>query len=150
MLLQNYPVLNRPFAFKQWLSNLSIAEDYILMAEPDHLMIKPPPNWCGQAKAGPQGKGGWCTGNLSSHDMSAPNAAAALTHLPAFLGGILQGRRRSAPLGTLSHTWTPGSSRGSSTSFQDSPTIKTSRTRTCTWIRSVSWPSHIRLLEKVR
>eukprot|EP00873_Tetraselmis_striata_P010022 jgi/Tetstr1/430286/TSEL_020113.t1 len=42
---RNYPVLNRPFAFKQWLSNLSIAEDYILMAEPDHLMIKPPPNW---------------------------------------------------------------------------------------------------------
>jgi hypothetical protein len=39
-------VLNRPYAFQQWLATLDIEEDYIFMSEPDHLIIKPPPNWC--------------------------------------------------------------------------------------------------------
>lgn len=42
---QGYPVLHRPNAFKQWLAALDIEEDYILMAEPDHLIVTPPPNW---------------------------------------------------------------------------------------------------------
>jgi len=42
---QGYPVLHRPNAFKQWLTVLNISEDYILMAEPDHLILEPPPNW---------------------------------------------------------------------------------------------------------
>ncbi|XP_078443535.1 hydroxyproline O-arabinosyltransferase 1-like [Wolffia australiana] len=41
---QGYVVLNRPWAFVQWLQKAKIQEDYILMAEPDHLIVKPIPN----------------------------------------------------------------------------------------------------------
>lgn len=41
---QGYIVLNRPWAFVQWLQKANIQEDYILMAEPDHLIVKPIPN----------------------------------------------------------------------------------------------------------
>lgn len=41
---QGYIVLNRPWAFVQWLEKATIAEDYILMAEPDHVFVKPLPN----------------------------------------------------------------------------------------------------------
>ncbi|CAN6449971.1 unnamed protein product [Victoria cruziana] len=41
---QGYIVLNRPWAFVQWLRDADIKEDYILMAEPDHLIVKPIPN----------------------------------------------------------------------------------------------------------
>ncbi|CAO2825862.1 unnamed protein product [Amaranthus hypochondriacus] len=41
---QGYIVLNRPWAFVQWLQQADIKEDYILMAEPDHLIVKPIPN----------------------------------------------------------------------------------------------------------
>ncbi|CAM6044368.1 unnamed protein product [Sphagnum compactum] len=41
---QGYIVLNRPWAFVQWLLKANIEEDYILMAEPDHLFIRPMPN----------------------------------------------------------------------------------------------------------
>ncbi|PKI67754.1 hypothetical protein CRG98_011967 [Punica granatum] len=37
-------VLNRPWAFVQWLQQAEIKEDYILMAEPDHIIVKPIPN----------------------------------------------------------------------------------------------------------
>ncbi|KAF7833055.1 hydroxyproline O-arabinosyltransferase 1-like [Senna tora] len=37
-------VLNRPWAFVQWLKEADIKEDYILMAEPDHIIVKPIPN----------------------------------------------------------------------------------------------------------
>ncbi|OAY69351.1 hypothetical protein ACMD2_01010 [Ananas comosus] len=41
---QGYIVLNRPWAFVQWLQKANIQEDYILMAEPDHIIVKPIPN----------------------------------------------------------------------------------------------------------
>ncbi|CAO2837381.1 unnamed protein product [Amaranthus hypochondriacus] len=41
---QGYVVLNRPWAFVQWLENATIEEDYVLMGEPDHLLMKPLPN----------------------------------------------------------------------------------------------------------
>ncbi|KAJ6794844.1 hydroxyproline O-arabinosyltransferase 1-like [Iris pallida] len=41
---QGYIVLNRPWAFVQWLQKADIKEEYILMAEPDHIIVKPIPN----------------------------------------------------------------------------------------------------------
>lgn len=41
---KGYIVLNRPFAFVQWLQKAKIEEEYILMAEPDHVLVKPLPN----------------------------------------------------------------------------------------------------------
>ena len=45
---KGYPVLNRPYAFVQWVQKHmdQIPEDYILMAEPDHIFVRPPPLWC--------------------------------------------------------------------------------------------------------
>ncbi|WMV58763.1 hypothetical protein MTR67_052148 [Solanum verrucosum] len=39
-----YIVLNRPWAFVQWLEKATIEEEYILMAEPDHIFLNPLPN----------------------------------------------------------------------------------------------------------
>ena len=44
-----FVVLSRPYAFVQWAEKLargeiSIEEDYVLMAEPDHLLLRPLPN----------------------------------------------------------------------------------------------------------
>lgn len=41
---KGYVVLNRPWAFVQWLEKYDIEEDYILMGEPDHIFIRPLPN----------------------------------------------------------------------------------------------------------
>ncbi|KAK9999314.1 hypothetical protein SO802_018917 [Lithocarpus litseifolius] len=41
---RGYVVLNRPWAFVQWLEKATIEEEYILMAEPDHVFVKPIPN----------------------------------------------------------------------------------------------------------
>ncbi|KAK8963552.1 hypothetical protein KSP40_PGU019951 [Platanthera guangdongensis] len=41
---RGYIVLNRPWAFVQWLKVAKIEEDYILMAEPDHIFVNPLPN----------------------------------------------------------------------------------------------------------
>jgi len=41
---KGYIVLNRPWAFVQWIQRAKIVEDYILMAEPDHVFVKPLPN----------------------------------------------------------------------------------------------------------
>ena len=40
-------MLNRPYAILQYLSHhaANMTEEYILMSEPDHLLLKPPPNW---------------------------------------------------------------------------------------------------------
>ena len=38
-------MLNRPYAFVQWVKKAKIPEKYVLMAEPDHIMIKPIPNF---------------------------------------------------------------------------------------------------------
>ena len=45
--MQGYPVLNRPYAFLQWVTKYmdDIPEDYVLMAEPDHIFVIPPPLW---------------------------------------------------------------------------------------------------------
>ncbi|GKD56740.1 hypothetical protein Tco_1290127 [Tanacetum coccineum] len=43
-IFQGYIVLNRPWAFVQWLRKADIKEDYILMSEPDHIIVKPIPN----------------------------------------------------------------------------------------------------------
>lgn len=40
----SYPVLNRPYAFLQWIKAVNITEDYILMSEPDHIFLRPIPN----------------------------------------------------------------------------------------------------------
>jgi len=42
---KGFVVLNRPWAFVQWLQKANTKEDYILMAEPDHLLVKPIPNF---------------------------------------------------------------------------------------------------------
>ena len=34
-------MLNRPFAFLQWVQKVTIPERYVLMSEPDHLWLKP-------------------------------------------------------------------------------------------------------------
>jgi hypothetical protein len=39
-----YPVLNRPYAFAQWVAAANITEQYVLMSEPDHLFLRPLPN----------------------------------------------------------------------------------------------------------
>ncbi|PON53309.1 Hydroxyproline O-arabinosyltransferase [Parasponia andersonii] len=41
---RGYIVLNRPWAFVQWLEKATIEEDYVLMAEPDHIFVNPLPN----------------------------------------------------------------------------------------------------------
>ncbi|MBA0694917.1 hypothetical protein Goari_005179 [Gossypium aridum] len=41
---RGYIVLNRPWAFVQWLEKATIEEEYVLMAEPDHIFITPLPN----------------------------------------------------------------------------------------------------------
>ncbi|CAA2959431.1 hydroxyproline O-arabinosyltransferase 3 [Olea europaea subsp. europaea] len=41
---RGYIVLNRPWAFVQWLETATIQEEYILMAEPDHIFVNPLPN----------------------------------------------------------------------------------------------------------
>ncbi|XP_057775580.1 hydroxyproline O-arabinosyltransferase 1-like [Salvia miltiorrhiza] len=43
-LHRGYLVLNRPWALLQWLNQAQIREDYILMCEPDHLILSPIPN----------------------------------------------------------------------------------------------------------
>ncbi|KAJ0961318.1 hypothetical protein J5N97_000724 [Dioscorea zingiberensis] len=41
---QGYIVLNRPWAFVQWLQKANIEEEYIFMSEPDHVIVRPIPN----------------------------------------------------------------------------------------------------------
>ncbi|KAK7385903.1 hypothetical protein VNO78_31853 [Psophocarpus tetragonolobus] len=41
---RGYIVLNRPWAFVQWLEKADVEEEYILMAEPDHIFVNPLPN----------------------------------------------------------------------------------------------------------
>ncbi|CAL0328808.1 unnamed protein product [Lupinus luteus] len=41
---RGYIVLNRPWAFVQWLEKATIEEEYVLMAEPDHIFLRPLPN----------------------------------------------------------------------------------------------------------
>ncbi|KAL0032623.1 hypothetical protein WJX77_011236 [Trebouxia sp. C0004] len=41
---KGYVVLNRPYAFVQWLQGAAITEKYVFMSEPDHIWLKPMPN----------------------------------------------------------------------------------------------------------
>jgi hypothetical protein len=44
---QGYRVLHRPWAFVQWLPYaVKLPEEYVLMAEPDHIFLRIPPLWC--------------------------------------------------------------------------------------------------------
>ena len=47
LFVQGYQVINRPYAFHQWVHKYmaDVPEDYILMAETDHVFIKPPLLW---------------------------------------------------------------------------------------------------------
>lgn len=38
-------MLNRPYAFVQWCEKAKIPERYVLMAEPDHIFLRPLPNF---------------------------------------------------------------------------------------------------------
>ncbi|PNH11871.1 hypothetical protein TSOC_001280, partial [Tetrabaena socialis] len=40
-----YVVLNRPYAFVQWTQKVNIPEKYVLMSEPDHVFLRPMPNF---------------------------------------------------------------------------------------------------------
>lgn len=40
---RGYGPMHRPWAFSQWLSRANIPEEYILMSEPDHVFMSPPP-----------------------------------------------------------------------------------------------------------
>ncbi|GLC43320.1 hypothetical protein PLESTM_001458300 [Pleodorina starrii] len=40
-----YVVLNRPYAFVQWTQKVKIPEKYVLMSEPDHIFLRPMPNF---------------------------------------------------------------------------------------------------------
>ncbi|KXZ44208.1 hypothetical protein GPECTOR_71g569 [Gonium pectorale] len=40
-----YVVLNRPYAFVQWTQKVKIPELYVLMSEPDHIFLRPMPNF---------------------------------------------------------------------------------------------------------
>ncbi|KAJ9530850.1 hypothetical protein QJQ45_028857 [Haematococcus lacustris] len=40
-----YVVLNRPYAFVQWVQKAQIPEKYVLMSEPDHIFLRPLPNF---------------------------------------------------------------------------------------------------------
>ncbi|GMH33444.1 hypothetical protein BSKO_01278 [Bryopsis sp. KO-2023] len=42
---RGYIVINRPYAFTQWVKAANITEKYILMSEPDHVFRKPMPNF---------------------------------------------------------------------------------------------------------
>lgn len=42
-----YGQLNRPYAIWQWLNSTNIAEDFILLSEPDHIFLHPLPNLVG-------------------------------------------------------------------------------------------------------
>ncbi|KAG2433123.1 hypothetical protein HYH02_012825 [Chlamydomonas schloesseri] len=47
-----YIVLNRPYAFMQWMKMVSIPEKYFVMCEADHLFMRPLPNFMNGEAAG--------------------------------------------------------------------------------------------------
>ena len=51
---QGYRVLHRPWAFVQWLPYAAkLPEDFVLMAEPDHIFLHIPPLWCATSFSDP-------------------------------------------------------------------------------------------------
>ena len=51
-LMNGYVVLNRPYGILQWVRKYldTIPEKYVLMSEPDHLFVRPPPLWATPSK----------------------------------------------------------------------------------------------------
>lgn len=54
-----YVVLNRPYAFVQWTQRVKIPEPYVLMSEPDHIYLRPMPNFMKGNAPGASGRGAW-------------------------------------------------------------------------------------------
>ncbi|KAL4518212.1 hypothetical protein Ndes2437A_g04508 [Nannochloris sp. 'desiccata'] len=52
-IVNGYVVLNRPYGLLQWVQKYldTFPEKYVLMSEPDHIFIKPPPLWATPTKA---------------------------------------------------------------------------------------------------
>ena len=60
-LTQNlrYVVLNRPYAFVQWIKAQKIPEKYVFMSEPDHVFLRPLPNFMTSDAPGGRARAGW-------------------------------------------------------------------------------------------
>lgn len=43
----DYPPLERPYAIQQWLEEADIPEQYVFLADPDHIFLRPIPNLIG-------------------------------------------------------------------------------------------------------
>ena len=50
-ILRDYPPMNRPWALCQFLARVRIPEDYVMMTEPDHILVRPLPLEAGPGKA---------------------------------------------------------------------------------------------------
>lgn len=57
-----YIVLNRPYAFVQWVSRVNIPERFVLMSEPDHVFLRPLPNFMDGNTPGEEGAWGGAGG----------------------------------------------------------------------------------------
>ena len=77
-------VLNRPYAFQQWVRQHlpSLPERYVLMLEPDHLLVAAPPLWATPTR---------CGGGRRGHDAVAQcgGTAEELPGLAGWLAGWL-------------------------------------------------------------
>ncbi len=62
-----YVVLNRPYAFVQWTQKVTIPEKYVLMSEPDHIFLRPMPNFMNGNDPGEQQRVSRVSGILRSH-----------------------------------------------------------------------------------
>ena len=51
-----YVVLNRPYAFVQWIKAQKIPEKYVFMSEPDHVFLRPLPNFMTSDAPGGRGR----------------------------------------------------------------------------------------------
>lgn len=43
----DYPPLERPYAIQQWVEQADIPEQYVFLADPDHIFLRPLPNLMG-------------------------------------------------------------------------------------------------------
>ena len=76
---QGYRVLHRPWAFVQWLPYAAkLPEDYVLMAEPDHIFLHIPPLWC-VAESGRWFSGAAVPRPCARQDLFEPSSVGTLT-----------------------------------------------------------------------
>lgn len=68
---QGYVVLERPLAFQQWVRRYAaqIPEPYILMSEPDHVFVLPPPLWATPTRC----RGAWWRMTRAARGETAPS-----------------------------------------------------------------------------